>query len=94
MAIENLSDLLAMIGGGSGVGGAGFAWWQSRQNKEDLKELESDVRSQQQRLADHILYSANTYSKHDDFKELSAKMDTVIERLSDINVTLAGKADK
>lgn len=92
--IDSFSDLFALIGGGTGLGGGGFALWQAKQNKSDIKDMEDDIKSQRDRLADHILYSANTYSKHDDFKELSGKLDRVIEQLGLINVTLAQKADK
>lgn len=87
MPADLLDQIMNYLGLGGGIGG-GYAVWLSRANKEDIDKLDDFLRKLDQEndkikdlLAEHKLYSANTYAKLDDVKGLINELSTDVKYL-------------
>lgn len=79
MPETTLINLITGGGGATGVGGAFYAWFQSKANKESIEKIEDKQDSMQREISDHRTYVAEHYTTKAEIKAITQKLDKIYD---------------
>lgn len=91
MDFSFIDSLMGLMGLGGGAAGGGYAFFQSKANKESVKEIKQEIGKMEEQLTNHQIKVAEQYVTNSHFNEGVTDLKSYLIRIEE---KIDKKADK